>query len=213
MRRHQKRNCRLCALPRRTRPESFPAGRDFSGLGPAERRRERLPNGKSRHGLVPARRRPPGSCRCRLTPRSPGACRTRRLSTATRWGGRARRTKATRLPRAGQSENAVPPAVAKGRLAPFGGLGSPERVCDRRSARRKLARVMEGRIVRAYFWAMLRLVHAWRDQPWKRLTRTSRRKMDTCCAVPDAWRLAHPGNATARRRLAGAVEAFFAKAG
>ena len=49
---------------------------------------------------------------------------------------------------------------------------------------RKLVRVMEGRIVRAYFWAMLRLVHAWRDQPWKRLTRTSRRKMDTCCAVP-----------------------------
>lgn len=155
---------------------------------PAERRRKQLPNSKSRRGLVPARRRPPGSCRYRLTPRSPGACRKRRLSTATRWGGgnRARRTKATRLPGPASRRTRSRPAVAKGRLAPFGGRGSLERACDRRSARQKLAQVMEGRIVLAYFWAMLRLAHAWRDQPWKRLSepRAMRQETDTCSAVP-----------------------------
>lgn len=183
-RRHRRRNCELRALPRRTRPESFPVGRNFPGLGPAERRREQLPNGKSRHGLVPARRRPPGSCRCRLTPRSPGACRTRRLSTATRWGGRARRTKATRLPRGrpvgerGPScrRERPPRAVRRARLARASlrsSLGPPE--TGARHGRANRSCIFLGYVAAGSCLA---------DQPWKRLTRTSRRKMDTCCAVP-----------------------------
>ena len=50
----------------------------------------------------------------------------------------------------------LPSRSAEAALELFGGLGSPEQaahlVCDRYSAYRKLARVMEGRIVLSYCW-------------------------------------------------------------
>ena len=106
----------------------------------------------------------------------------------------------------------MPSRSAEAALELFRGLGSPEQaahlVCDRYSAYRKLARVMEGCIVLSW-------VHARRDfvnLETGYLSRFAQKWLRHALYRLNARRLAHPDDATAQRRLARFVEAFFAAA-
>ena len=112
----------------------------------------------------------------------------------------------------------LPSRSAEAALELFKGLGSPEQaahlVCDRYSAYRKLARVMEGCIVLSYCW-----VHARRDfvnleTGYPNLARFAQKWLRHIATLYrlNARRLARPSNAVAQRRLARFAEAFFAKA-
>ncbi len=112
----------------------------------------------------------------------------------------------------------LPSRSAEAALELFRGLGSPEQaahlVCDRYSAYRKLARVMEGCIVLSYCW-----VHARRDfinleTGYPNLAKFAQKWLRHIAALYrlNARRLACPGNAAAQRRLARFAGAFFAAA-
>ena len=114
---------------------------------------------------------------------------------------------------AGRSEDAVrilPSRSGEATLALFGSLGSPEQADHliRYSAYRKLARIMEGHIVLSYCHARRHFVNLGNGYP--NLAPFARKWIRHIAAL---YRLnARRGNAIAERWLAGAVEAFFAKA-
>ena len=112
-----------------------------------------------------------------------------------------------------RSEDAVrivPSRSAEAALALFGSLGSPEQaaylVCDRYSAYRKLARVMEGRIILSWAHARRDFVNLGNGYP--NLAPFAGKWLRRIAAL---YRL-NARRCNVERWLAGAVEAFFAKA-